>query len=284
MNEKLTYIKRILSGVFALIITIFTFITQNIDVIKDSQRCEIAKTNIVGIDAYFHSQGMATDGETFFFSSKTTLIQTSDDYKTIINANYSAIPEELSKNYSIKHIGGISYYNGYIYAGLEDSKQWHHPIIGVFDAKTLELVKYYHMDPQVLKKGVPWVCVEPEIGLLYCANHYNDTTKLLIYDAENDMSPVGEIVLDKSVSAIQGAEFFGGYLYAATADDTQAIYKINPSTGEVKKLLDRNLVKPGEGEGMTIIVRDGKPVLLAMDMGTLFVNAFIREYELNTQA
>lgn len=278
MNEKITYVRRILAGVFALIISVFTVITQGIDSLNESQRCESAKTNIVGIDAYFHSQGMTTDGETLFFTSKTTLIQTDMDSKTILNANYFAIPKELSKNYSIKHIGGISYYNGFIYAGLEDSKQWHHPIIGVYDAKTLELVKYYHMNPENLKKGVPWVCVDAQSGLLYCADSNNTATKLFVYDTKNEMSFVREFELSEPVNAIQGAEIFSGSLFAATNDSTQAIYKINPESGSVSRLLDRKLVKFSEGEGMTIVMRDGKPVILAMDMGPLFVNAFVREY------
>lgn len=280
MNEKITYVKRILAGVFALIISIFTFITQNIDAVNESQRCEVAKTNIVGIDAYFHSQGMATDGKTLFFSSKTTLVQTDMDCKTILKANYFAIPQELSKNYSIKHIGGMSYYNGYVYAGLEDSKQWKYPIIGVYDAQTLELVKYYLMDAKTLPKGVPWVCVDPESGLLYCGNSNKETTKLLVYDPANEMSFVREIDLSEPVSAIQGGEFFKDTLLVATNDKTQAIFKINPESGAVEKLLDRNLMKFSEGEGMTIITKNEKPVLLAMDMGPLFVNAFVREYEI----
>lgn len=82
-------------------------------------------------------------------------------------------------------------------------------------------------------------------------------------------------------SCQKGAEFFKGSLLAATNDKTQAIYKIDPVSGAVDKLLDRNLVKFSEGENMTIMTRDGKPVLLAMDMGSLFVNAFVREYDLS---
>ena len=67
-------------------------------------------------------------------------------------------------------------------------------------------------------------------------------------------------------------------LYAATNDDTQAIYKIDPSTGEVEKLLDRNLTRFSEGEGMTVMMKNGAPVIVAMDMGPLFINAFVREY------
>lgn len=280
MNEKITYIGRILSGVFALIIAIFTPITQGIDSLTEAKRTETAKTNIVGLGAYFRSQGMTTDGESFYFSSKTTLIKTDSDFKTVLKANYFAITQELSKNYSIKHIGGISCYNGRIYAGLEDSKQWNNPIVGVYDAETLELIEYYKMDPQVLKKGVPWVAVDPESGLLYCGDSNRDTSKLLVYNTADEMRFVREIPLGERVNAIQGGEFFCGGLWVATNDETQAVFKIDPATGNVEKAFDRNLVKFSEGEGLTVFERDGEAVLLAMDMGPLFVNAFVREYEL----
>lgn len=280
MNEKITYIRRILSGVFALIIAIFTPITEGIDKLTEAKRPETAKTNIVGLGAYFHSQGMTTDGESFFFSSKTTLVKTDSDFKTVLKANYFAITKELSESYSIKHIGGISYYNGKIYAGLEDSKQWNHPIVGVYDAQTLELVEYYKMDPQVLRKGVPWVAVDPESGLLYCGDSNKDTSKLLVYNTADEMHFVREIPLSERVNAIQGGEFFGGGLLVATNDETQAVFKIDPATGGVEKAFDRNLVRFSEGEGMTVAEKDGKAVLLAMDMGPLFVNAFVREYDI----
>ena len=33
---------------------------------------------------------------------------------------------------------------------------------------------------------------------------------------------------------------------------------------------------------MTVMIKDGKPVVLAMDMGPLFVNAFVREYDISS--
>lgn len=281
MNDQFTYIKRILSSIFALVLTVLTVTTNGIDLITKSQRCEISSTNIVGVDAYFHSQGITTDGQTLFFSSKTTLIRTEGDAKTVIRANYSAIPDELSEKYSIKHIGGLSYYNGYIYAGLEDSKQWSYPIIGVYDAQTLDLVDYYILDAGQVTRGLPWVCVNGENGLLYCCDHSKQPTKLLVYDTADGMRFVCEIPLSETVEEIQGAEFFDGFILAATNDETQAIYKISPKSGSVEKLIDRNLTKFSEGEGMTVMVKDGRPVILAMDMGPLFVNAFVREYDIS---
>ncbi len=271
-------INKILSLIFAVLLIPFTVLTHGIDLISADGRTDTEKTNIVGIGAYFHSQGMTSDGETLYFSSKTTLIRTEGDAKTLINANYFAIPDEL-KDLGIAHIGGLSYYNGYIYAGLEDSKVWDYPIVGVYDAESLELVDYYILDTEMITRGLPWVCVNPENGYLYCTDHSKDPTKLLVYDTANKMSFVKEVALEESPYAIQGAEFYGGTIYAATNNDTQAIYTINPNTGEVEKLFDRNLTSGSEGEGMTFMVKDGKPVLVAMDMGPLFINAFVREYD-----
>lgn len=272
------YINRILTVFFAIILIPFSVLTHGIDLISEGERTDTAKTNVVGIGAYFRSQGITTDGKTCYFSSKTTLIQTKDDTKTVINANYSAIPDELADKYGIAHIGGLSYYNGYIYAGLEDSKVWDYPIIGVYDAESIQLVKYHIMDSELITRGMPWVCVNPENGLLYCMDHSKQPTKILVYDTANEMKFVKDVALSEVVPSIQGAEFYNGILYAATNDDTQAIYKIDPESGEVSKFLDRNLTSGSEGEGMTFIIRDGKPVLVAMDMGPLFINAFVREY------
>ncbi len=272
-------VNKILAAVFAVILIPFSVLTHGIDLLSAGERTDSAKTNVVGIGAYFRSQGITTDGETLYFSSKTTLIRTEDDAKTLVNANYFAIPDEL-KELGIKHIGGLSYYNGFVYAGLEDSKVWDYPIVGVFDADTLELVEYYIMDAEKITRGLPWICVDAETGLLYCTDHSKNPTKLLVYDTADEMSFVKEVALSESPYAIQGAEFYNGELYAATNDDTQAVYKINPENGGVSKLFDRNLTSGSEGEGMTFLIKDGSPVIVAMDMGPLFINAFVREYTL----
>ena len=278
MSSFQIFVNKLVSVAFAVLLIPFSVLTHGIDLISAGERTDTAKTNIVGVGAYFRSQGITTDGDTLFFSSKTTLIQTEADAKTVINANYTAIPDELAEKYGIKHIGGLSYYNGFIYAGLEDSKVWDYPIVGVYDAGTLELVDYYILDCETVTRGLPWVCVNPENGLLYCTDHSKQPTKLLVYNTADGMKPAGEIPLSQTVAAIQGAEFYGGIIYAASNDETQAIYTINPSDGSVEKLTDRCLTQFSEGEGMTIMIKGGKPVIIAMDMGPLFINAFVREY------
>lgn len=278
MSAFAFYFNRILTLIFAVLLIPFSVLTHGIDLISEGERTDDAKTNVVGIGAYFRSQGITSDGESYYFSSKTTLIKTDLDARTVTNANYFAIPDEL-KDLGIAHIGGLSYYNGYIYAGLEDSKVWDYPIVGVYDAESLQLVDYHIMDSELITRGMPWVCVNPENGYLYCTDHSKKPTKLLVYDTAKDMEFVKEVALKESPYAIQGAEFHGGILYAATNDDTQAVYAINPESGEVSKLLDRNLTSGSEGEGMTFIEKDGETLLVAMDMGPIFINAFVREYD-----
>lgn len=270
-------VNKILSVIFAVIFIPFSALTHGIDLLSAGERTDSAKTNVVGIGAYFRSQGITTDGETLYFSSKTTLIRTEDDARTLVNANYSAIPDEL-KELGIKHIGGLSYYNGKIYAGLEDSKVWDYPIVGVFDANTLELVEYYIMDAEKITRGLPWVCVDSQTGYLYCTDHSKNPTKLFAYDTADKMKLVKEVDLKESPYAIQGAEILDGIIYAATNDDTQAVYKINPADGGVEKVFDRNLTAGSEGEGMTFMKKNGETVIVAMDMGPLFINAFVRDY------
>ena len=287
MVNFISVFNSMISTLLALIFIPLSGLTYGIDAISFFSRPDTARVNVAGIGAYFRSQGITYDGEYFYFSSRSTLIKTRDDGRTAVQSNLSAIPDELRKDFGIKHIGGISYYGGKIYAGLEDSKVFEHPIIGVFDAATLELEAYYPLDERdesgelLIKKGVPWVAVNPETGLLYCADHNKEPGSLFVYDTKDNMKIAGEIPLPETVYSIQGGEFYGGALYVATNDETQAVYRIDISTGEAVKVLDRNLTPGSEGEGMTIVVRDGKPVITAIDMGPLFVNAFVREYNMN---
>lgn len=92
------------------------------------------------------------------------------------------------------------------------------------------------------------------------------------------MSYVKTVELSQTVPSIQGAEMYKGMLYAATNDETQAIYKIDPTSGKVEKYIDRNLTSGSEGEGITVLETEDGAVFHAIDMGPLFINAFIRHY------
>ena len=233
------------------------------------------------IGAAERSQGITTDGKYYYFSSKWGLTKSELDGKTRVKSNPLAIPQHLKDDYGLAHIGGISYskVDNCIYAGLEDSKVWKYPVVAVYDADTLKFTgRYYILDNTRHTRGLPWVAVDNDNGLLIALDHSKNANELIFYDIAGNMKYVKTVKLSETVKSIQGAEMYKGMLYAATNDNTQAIYKIDPVSGEVSKYFDRNLTKGSEGEGITVLETADGAVFHAIDMGPLFINAFIRSY------
>lgn len=266
----------------AAIMTLLSVLTLGIDALSaDKRHPEVSKDNVLLIGAAERSQGITTDGEFFYFSSKWGLTKTELDGTTRVCSNPLAIPDELEEKYGLAHIGGISYCeaDNCIYAGLEDSKVWDYPTVAVYDADTLKYTgRYYVLDNTLHTRGLPWVTVDNENGLLISLDHSKKANKLIFYDIADGMSYVKTVELSQTVPSIQGAEMYKGMLYAATNDETQAIYKIDPMNGNVEKYIDRNLTNGSEGEGITVLETEDGAVFHAIDMGPLFINAFIRHY------
>lgn len=243
---------------------------------------EVDKTMLLYADSWEHSQDMTTDGEYYYFSCKYGLVKTELDCKTAVLRNADALPDEFVENYGSAHIGGISYYNGKLYCAVEDSKVWQHPLILVYSAYTLEYTgEYYELDPERHTKGLPWVCVDPDTGIIYCAARDN-ATALMRYDTKTKQY-IDDLVLvnedpEFNIHKIQGCEVYGGTLYAATNDGTQALYTVELSSGKAEKLFDRNLFSGSEGEGLTILETQDGAFIHAMDMSPIFISAYVRHY------
>lgn len=237
----------------------------------------VGKQNILFLGSYTHSQDVTTDGESFYFSARWSLIKTTLDGQTETAVNFSAIPQELRDKYGSAHIGGISYYNGKIYAAIEDSKVWKYPLVALFDAQTLAYTGEYHiLSAELQKNGVPWIAVDGENGCIYAAQRDNSPV-LIVYDLET-FALVKTVPLSMPVHKIQGGEMYKGLLYVATQDETQAVYAINPVTGEANKCFDQNLPEGGEAEGLTMLETPDGAVFHTLDLGPMFINAYFRHY------
>lgn len=274
--------RRLAALSLAAFMTFLSALTLGIDALSAGKRYpEVSKDNVLLIGAAERSQGITTDGKYYYFSSKWGLTKSELDGKTRVKSNPLAIPKKLKDEYGLAHIGGISYSkaDNCIYAGLEDSKVWEYPVVAVYDADTLKFTgRYYILDKSLHTRGLPWVAVDNDRGLLITLDHSKKANELIFYDIADNMKYVGSVKLSETVRSIQGAEMYGGMLYAATNDDTQAVYKIDPKSGEVSKYFDRNLTKGSEGEGITVLETADGAVFHAIDMGPLFINAFIRHY------
>lgn len=282
LGKAAAVMRRLAALSLAAFMTFLSALTLGIDALSAGKRHpEVSKDNILLIGAAERSQGITTDGKYYYFSSKWGLTKSELDGKTRVKSNPLAIPKKLKDEYGLAHIGGISYSkaDNCIYAGLEDSKVWEYPVVAVYDADTLKFTgRYYILDKALHTRGLPWVAVDNDRGLLITLDHSKKANELIFYDIADNMKYVGSVKLSETVRSIQGAEMYRGMLYAATNDDTQAVYKIDPKSGEVSKYFDRNLTKGSEGEGITVLETADGAVFHAIDMGPLFINAFIRHY------
>lgn len=282
LGKAAAVMRRLAALSLAAFMTFLSALTLGIDALSAGKRHpEVSKDNVLLIGAAERSQGITTDGKYYYFSSKWGLTKSELDGKTRVKSNPLAIPKKLKDEYGLAHIGGISYskVDNCIYAGLEDSKVWEYPVVAVYDADTLKFTgRYYILDKALHTRGLPWVAVDNDRGLLITLDHSKKANELIFYDIADNMKYVGSVKLSETVRSIQGAEMYGGMLYAATNDDTQAVYKIDPKSGEVSKYFDRNLTKGSEGEGITVLETADGAVFHAIDMGPLFINAFIRHY------
>ncbi len=282
LGKAAAVMRRLVALSLAAFMTFLSALTLGIDALSAGKRHpEVSKDNVLLIGAAERSQGITTDGKYYYFSSKWGLTKSELDGKTRVKSNPLAIPKKLKDEYGLAHIGGISYSkaDNCIYAGLEDSKVWEYPVVAVYDADTLKFTgRYYILDKALHTRGLPWVAVDNDRGLLITLDHSKKANELIFYDIADNMKYVGSVKLSETVRSIQGAEMYRGMLYAATNDDTQAVYKIDPKSGEVSKYFDRNLTKGSEGEGITVLETADGAVFHAIDMGPLFINAFIRHY------
>ncbi len=243
---------------------------------------ETDKTLFLYADSWERSQDMTTDGESYYFSCKYGLIKTELDCKTVVARNADALPDEYIEGCGTAHIGGISYYGGKLYCATEDSKVWNSPIILVYDADTLEFTgEAHHLDPERHTKGLPWIAVDPESGIIYTSSRDNSTA-IMRYDPKTE-TYLDDIVLQNSdpefnIHKIQGGEVDGGMLYVATNNSTQAVYTVELSSGNAEKLFDRNLCSGSEGEGLTLLKTEDGAYIHTMDMSPIFISAYVRHY------
>lgn len=244
-----------------------------------------SNSKVIGIESFERAQGVTTDGEAWYFSGKTSLIKIAFDNQTVIAVNYNAISDDLSEKYGSAHIGGISYYNGYIYASLEDSKVWAHPIVALYDAETLEYSGICgEMPTDKLTRGIPWVACDAENGLIY-SSYSKEATEIVCFNIDT-FSYVKSIELSQPVNKIQGGEVYKGLLYVGSNDKTRAVYTIDVKTGDVLKLFDRIMYQPkwldnfgGEGEDVTVCPMPDGTIIHALDIGALFIDSNLRHYK-----
>ncbi len=242
----------------------------------------IGKNTYVLYDYQVSSQGVTNDGEYFYFSANKNLGKASIETGEIFLINVDAIPQAL-KDKGCNHIGGLSYYNGHIYAAIEDGPDYLNSFIALYDAETLEFTgNYYELPHELHLEGVPWCAVDAERNYLYTAE-WSNASVLNVFNLD-DMSFVKTIPLSEKIDRIQGAEMFDGKLYMSCDEenDRKRILSLDVETGVVEDAFVRNIGKEFEAEGITVYAdEDGEPVFCVLDRGERRQSSNLTMYKLS---
>lgn len=270
----------------ALFFAVSLFLTGGINRLFSGDVYEFdSVSSVIGLETLVRAQGVTNDGEHFYFSGKNCLEKTDGSCEEILALNLNAIPEDLSGKYGVSHIGGISFADGFIYAPLEDSKVWEHPLIALYDCETLEYTGvFFELPADKQTRGVPWVVCDGENGVAYTGDSRN-YTEIHVFSLE-DFSYLRTVTFDGEIEKIQGGEYYNGLLYFGTNDKTRAVYTVNPQTGATEKLFDRIMYDyklidnfGGEGEDLTVLPTENGAYIHTLQTGALFIDATLRHYK-----
>ena len=251
-------------------------ITERTATPPETQAPAVAYQNFGLFEAIPRYQGLTTDGESWYYSWNYGLQRTDLNHK-IVASHFIAIPLQFLLEGS-NHIGGISYYDGKLYCPLEDGSGYLKPYILIYDAKTLKYTGEYYLLPQELHvDGVPWVAVDGPRGVAYTAEWWGAEV-LNVFSLE-DFSLVRTVPLTVPLDRIQDAEVYEGVLYCGTdIKDSHAIFAVNPETGEVTKVFDRNLDNNVEAEGFTVWPMPDGSFFHCNETGASSLNVMFRHY------
>ncbi len=241
-------------------------------------------------EAIFMGQGITTDGEYYYTSGSITFLNLTVitkydmDEMELVDINFMALPASLIKR-GFNHIGGISYYNGKIYASVEGEPDDKYIAgIAVYDPKTLKATgDFYDLPFEEFDDGVPWCAVDPETGYLYCSK-WSDAKKLLVYDTNDRMEFVREIEISgvDRLHRIQGGEFYNGTLYLSEDIEDNGTFKnilaVNVHTGDVTLAFERNVGGENiEAEGLTIYPTEDGALFHVLDYNRV-IGVFVNHY------
>ena len=195
-------------------------------------------------DSAVRSQGVATDGASWFFSWRLGLSHTTLDY-AVLQSRTSAIPTALLVQYGDDHIGDIDVHDRELIVPLEDSKNFEHPRVAFYDADSLSFRSSVGLDRALQPDGVPWVAVWD--GWLV-TSRWNPVVELHLWDMTGSFSR--SIPLRPAQGRLQGLKTRAGMAYATRDSDPKTVIKINLETGTVIELFQ--LPGIGELEGLAL--------------------------------
>ncbi|MBE6770790.1 MAG: hypothetical protein E7547_01430 [Ruminococcaceae bacterium] len=285
------FIIRKIWSILTLPLLIITLLTS--PVAKTTESAELVSKDVFVFEkALLMGQGIATDGEYYYTSGAITALNltalakfTFEDME-MVDSHVNPLPDKCTDRGN-DHIGGISVYNGKIYASVEDSDEYIYPCIVVFDCETLEPTgEIYDLPKEIFDDGVPWCAVDSETGFLY-ASKWTDIEKIYVYDTKDSMKFVKEISLNgiSPIHRIQGGEFCNGTLYLSNDIEDNGNYKnilsVDVETGKVEIAALRDVGGDNvEAEGLTFWPSEDGAIMHVLDYNKV-IGVFVHHYKVD---
>lgn len=223
----------------------------------------------IGVDIFYadaaayKSQGLATDGKQWFFSSTNGLERANFDYSRI-QAVMPAIAPALAQPSSVadrglNHIGDIDVANGTLYIPLDTSKRdaqggrYNTPVVALYNAADLSYTgqSFALRPPESTQDIASWVAVDAAQGLGY-SMAYDNASKLIVYNL-SDWSFSHYVTLGQTLDQVQGAKLRGDWLYMASDGASKSVYRTNVKTGAVEELFQIKTPFEQEIEGISFL-------------------------------
>jgi hypothetical protein len=196
----------------------------------------------------YRSQGMATDGQQWFFSWQYGLERADNAFNSVQrNSSLTAttslvpgIPTSLLAQ-GLDHIGDFDYYNGKLYVSLDTTRGspgYRSPHVAVYDAADLSYTGTVYTvtgSPANRNNDVAsWFAVDGARGLGY-GKEWQTGNTLNVYNL-SDWSFQRTITMDASLGRIQGAKVLGDWLYMSSDNATRSVYRANLLSGQTEEL------------------------------------------------
>ncbi|HIV72648.1 MAG TPA: PEP-CTERM sorting domain-containing protein [Candidatus Aquabacterium excrementipullorum] len=194
----------------------------------------------------YRTQGMASSGDNWIFSWQYGLEITDGGFNTLQRSGSLSlstgitpgIPSSLLAQ-GLDHIGDIDVHNGIIYASLDSTNGYKQPHVALFNASDLSYTgTSYALTGAASNPSndiASWVAVDAARGVGYGKEWANGNT-INVYNLD-DWSFSHTITLSESLKRIQGAKVVGDWIYLASDNDTQSIYRANLTNGLVEEVL-----------------------------------------------
>lgn len=282
------FIIRKIWSVITLPLLLITLLTS--PVAKTTETSELVSKNVFVFEkALLMGQGLTTDGEYYYTSGSITALNLQALAKfrvedmEMVKSRVNPLPD-VCEDRGNNHIGGISYYDGKIYASVEGGDECYACIV-VFDCETLKPTgEVYDLPNELYDDGIPWLAVNQETGLLY-ASKWTDAEYIRVYDIKDGMKNVDNIQLSEKIHRIQGGEFYKGTLYLSNDIEGYETYKrilsVNVENGAVEVAALRDVGGDNvEAEGMTFCETDDGAVMHVLDYNKL-IGIFVHHYKVD---